>query len=371
MADGITYVGMDVHKTSISVAVLLPGEAEPLEWTEANSSRAARRIARRVQRAAEGEIRSCYEAGPCGYVLQRQLEKLKVPCQVIAPSLIPIKPGERIKTDRRDARKLAGYLQSGQLTEVHPPTMEEESVRDLCRCREAAREELMRARHRLSKFLLRRGHVYSGKAWTLGHHRWLQEPRFESTADKATFSDYLLAVRLVQERLSELKKTLEQVAQEELYRQPVGWLRCFRGIDTITAMTFLAEVHDFRRFDSARHLMSYLGLTPSEHSSGDRQHRGGITKAGNSHARRVLIEAAWHYRHRPNVGTKIRKRREGQPREVIVVADAAERRLHKRYWRLVMLGRKPPTKAVVAVARELSGFLWAVMRKQEAPVVAQ
>lgn len=363
MNEGITYVGLDVHKASISVAALIPEACRPSEWTESNNGRAARRIARRLKREGCGTVLCCYEAGPCGYVLQRELNKLGVPCRVIAPSLVPVKPGERVKTDRRDARKLAEQLKVGALTEVRPPSPEEESVRDLCRCREDAKKDLMRARHRLGKFLLRRGLHYSGgKPWTLGHHRWLHELRFEHEADQATFGDYVVTVQQQQERVSELTKAVEGIAQLERYREPVGWLRCFRGIDTVTAVTIIAEIHDFRRFHSARHLMAYLGLTPSERSSGERQRRGGITKAGNSHARRILIEAAWHYRHRPAVGATLRKRRLGQPRQVIALADKAQRRLHQRYWRLLMLGRKPPCKVAVAVARELAGFIWAALR---------
>lgn len=357
-----SYVGMDVHKKDIVVALLPPGETEPIEWKLRNEPRAVRRLAKRLRREARGELHCVYEAGPCGYTLQRQLRQAGIRTDVVAPSLIPIKPGERIKTDRRDAHKLAVAARAQTLTFVHPPTEGEEAVRDLCRCREDAREDLTRARHRLSKMLMRRGFVYrTGKNWTQRHRQWLRSLQFEDLATRCVFEDYLATVEQGEERMRGLESRLGEIAQEEPYRQRVGWLRCFRGIDTVTAMTILAELHDFRRFGDPRRLMSYLGLVPSEHSSGEKTRRGAITKAGNSHARRVIVESAWHYRHRPAVGTKLRRRREGQPREIITVADRAQRRLHRRFHRLVLASGKSSQQAVVAIARELVGFLWAAL----------
>jgi transposase len=303
-----------------------------------------------------------YEAGPCGYELQRRLESEGLSTQVIAPTLIPRKPGERIKTDRRDARKLAEFSRAGTLTEVRPPSEREEAVRDLCRCREAAVRDLTRARHRLSKLLLRRGLVYrAGRNWTQAHRRWLRSLSFEHHSLEVVFADYLLAIEHLEERRLALEQQLEAVSQQDPYREPVGWLRCFRGIDTVSALTVVAELHDFRRFDSPRRLMAYLGLVPGESSSGEQTRRGGITKTGNRHVRRVLVEAAWHYRHRPAVGKALRHRREGQPSAVIAVADRAQQRLNRRFYRLVLSRGKPPQKAVVALARELAGFLWVVL----------
>jgi len=362
MGNDITYIGMDVHKKTIMVSMLLPGSTEPIGWQVKNEARSVRRLAKKLKREAPGEVRCCYEAGPCGYVLQRQLKREGVGCIVIAPSLTPVKPGERIKTDRRDARKLAELYRAGMLTEVHPPTCEEEAVRDLCRCREDAKEDLQRCRHRLSKMLLRRGLVYRvGRAWTIGHRNWLRSIQLEHEAEQAVFDDYLLAVEQLEERVKALDVKIATVAEGETYRERVGWLRCFRGIDTLTAMMILAELHDFRRFPSPEKLMSYLGLVPSEHSSGDAERRGAITKAGNSHARRVLIEAAWHYRHRPGVSRVLRKRREGQPAWVIAIADKAQVRLHRRHWHLAIARGKVKNKVTVAVARELVGFIWAVL----------
>jgi transposase len=361
-ANGITFVGMDAHKKAINVAMLLPGQHQPVEWQLANEPAAIRRLAKKLQREAPGEVRCCYEAGPCGYVLQRQLESAGVICEVVAPSLIPVKPGERIKTDRRDALKLARSLRSDDLTAVHPPTSADEAVRDLCRCREDARKDLLRARHRLDTFLLRRACLYAltRRRWGQPYRAWLGRLKFEHAADQVTFEDYVRTIEQAEERLRRLDAQLAAVAEQDPYREPVGWLRCFRGIDTVTAITVVAELHDFRRFLTARALMAYLGMVPSEHSSGQHQHRGAITKAGNIHVRRLLIEAAWHYRHRPHIGVGIRQRRTGQPEGIIAIADRAQDRLCHRFRTLTARG-KIPNKAVVAVARELVGFIWAAL----------
>jgi transposase len=281
---------------------------------------------------------------------------------VAAPSLMPVKPGERIKTDRRDAWKLAEHLGAGILTAVCAPSESQEAVRDLCRCREDAREDLMRARHRLSKMLLRRGLVYRlGSNWTQAHRRWLLGLKWEQEAERVVFGDYLQAVELLEERLRGLDVALEAQAEEDPYREPVGWLRCFRGFDTVNAMAVVSELHDIVRFGSPRQLMAYLGLVPSEHSSGSSRRQGGITKSGNRHVRRVLVNAAWHYRHRPSVGTGLRNRRRGQPAPILALADRAQKRLNRRFLYLVLKRGKPSQKAVVAVARELVGFLWAAL----------
>ena len=360
--EGITYVGLDAHKKSIQVAMLLPGREKPVEWGVANEPSAVRRMVKQVLREGGEGAEFCYEAGPCGYALQRQIRQLGAACQVIAPGLIPVKPGDRIKTDTRDARKLAELFRAGLLTEVHPPTLEAEAVRDLCRCREDAKADLLRCRHRLGKMLLRRGMLWEGgkKAWTMSHMQWLRGIAFERASDKAVFGDYLLAIEQLGARLKALDAKLEEVACTDPYREPVGWLRCFRGIDTVTAMAIVSELHDFRRFQSPRDLMAYLGLVPSEHSSGEKRHQGSITKAGNSHVRRVLVEAAWHYRHPVRIGAALQKRRQGQPGRAIAVADRAAQRLHQRFWKLSMRG-KPAGKVILAVARELAGFIWAAL----------
>jgi transposase len=362
MEKGITFVGLDAHKVAINVCVLLPGGSAPLVWECANEKAAVRRMVRKVQHQAPGEVRMCYEAGPCGYALQRWIKDGGVVCVVVAPSLIPRKPGDRIKTDRRDARKLAELYRAGLLTEVHPPTEEDEAVRDLCRAREDAHEDMVRARHRVSKLVLRRGWRWQDgrRAWSQGHRLWLRSLRLEHREDQVVLDDYLLALEQVEVRLKALDDQIEQVSHEERFAPVVGRLRAFRGIDTLTAMTLIAELHDFMRFESARGLMAFLGLVPSEHSSGGKEQRGQITKAGNGHVRRLLIEAAWHYRHRPSVAS-LKKRREGVPTEVIALADKAMIRLHRRFNRFLERGKARP-KVVVAIARELTGFVWAAMR---------
>ena len=315
----ITYVGMDVHKKSIAIA-LLPGTGgPPVEWQEPNELRAVQRLARRLKREAGEAVTCCYEAGPTGYALLRQLTALGVRCQVIAPSLIPMKPGTRIKTDKRDARKLAELLRAGMLTEVHPPSESDEALRDLCRCRDDVRDDLLRARHRTSKFLLRRHCVFSGTKhhWGTRHMKWLSELRFDDGASQATFDSYLLALQQNEERLERMDVRLAEFGAQEPYREPVAWLRCFRGIDTVTAVSIVAELHDFRRFRSARSLMAYLGLVPSEHSSGESERRGSITKSGNRHVRRLLVEAAWSQPpptgHQPALAAKTREPTRSRP----------------------------------------------------------
>jgi transposase len=361
MGEGITFVGLDAHKVSISVAMLLPDTTVPVEWQLPNERSAVRRMVRKVERAAGGEVRFCYEAGVCGYALQRQItESGEASCMVVAPSLIPRKPGERIKTDRRDARKLASLFRAGLLTEVQPPNARDEAVRDLCRAREDARDDLLRCRHRLAKMLLRRGLVYSGRrSWSRAHRSWLSALRFDNAVDQAVLDDYLLAIDHLGDRIKGLSEKLEDISREAPYAEPVAALRCFRGIDTVTAMTIVAELHTFGRFASPRGLMAFLGLVPSEHSSGTTKHQGGITKAGNSHVRRVLVEAAWNYRYRPGTAT-LRKRRQGQSPRVIAIADRAMVRLHRRFTRMTT-ARKPTPKIAVAVARELVGFIWAAL----------
>ncbi len=353
MGKGITWVGLDAHKKAINVAVLVGHERQPQEWNVENKPAAIRRLVKKLVRDADGgEVRSCYEAGPCGYALQRQIEAAgPVICEVIAPALIP--------------RKLAELLRAGLLTEVQAPTPDQEAVRDLCRAREDAKEDLLRCRHRLGKLLLRRGMVYGGgrKAWTQAHRKWLRNLSFDNASDQAVLSDYLLAIEQVEQRLQTLEQHLAAAADSEPLREPVGWLRCFRGIDTVTAVTLVAELHGIERFTSPRQLMAYVGLVPSEHSSSERTRRGGITKAGNSHARRVIIEATWHYRHPPRTSAALNERRKGQPAAVIAIADKAQHRLYRRQRHLVAHG-KTTTQAVVAGARELTGFLWAALLHQ-------
>ena len=364
MSEPITYVGIDAHKAELAVALLAPGSSEPIGWSVRNEARSVERLRRKLERVSPGPVACCYEAGPCGYALQRQLERGRVGCVVIAPALVPRKPGERVKTDRRDARKLAELYRGGLLTVVRAPTPAEESVRDLCRARDDARVDLQRCRHRLGKLLLRRGLHYPGRAWTQAHRRWVDSLSWPHATDRVVVDDYLLAIDHLDARLRELDAQLVAVAEADPYREPVAWLRCFRGIDTLTAILLLAELHDAQRFPTARSLMAYLGLVPGEHSSGERRRRGPITKTGNTLARRLVVEAAWHYRHRPGVGPKLAKRRCGQPTRVVALADKAQQRLCRRFRRLAM--HKPGPVVTVAVARELVGFLWAALHPETA-----
>lgn len=363
MEKGTTYVGMDVHKSESVVALSSAGLSRPLVSRVPTERRSIESLGRRwVADSGPGRVVCAYEAGACGYEVQRWLQGVGVECQVIAPSLIPVKPGQRIKTDRRDALQLLECLQAGSLTEVHPPSPEQEAGRDLSRAHDDVRTDLLRAHHRLSKFLLRRGRVFrEGKAWTQKHEIWLNAQRFEFRADQVVYAEYRLAVEQALARKKALAAELEALSQTEPYREPVGWLRCLRGIDTLTAIAIVTELHGVARFATARRLMGFVGLVPSEDSSGPRVRRGGLTKAGNRHLRRLFVEAAWHARHRPTVSAALRARQKGQPAEILAIADRAQRRLYEKYHRLVGHRLKPPTLAVAAVARELVGFVWAAL----------
>jgi transposase len=356
-----TYVGIDAHKKDLFIAMLVGDQKTPVTWQVPNEPNAVRRLVRKLERDTPGPVRVCYEAGPGGYALQRQLTTPRVSCQVIAPALIPVKPGERVKTNRRDSAKLAVLLRAGVLTEVRPPTPAEEAVRDLARARDDAREDLQRCRHRMGKLLLRRGLHYQGRNWTRGHRQWLDRVTWTHAAEQAVVDDYLLAIDHTAARLLELDARLAEIAQTEPYREKVAWLRCFRGIDTLTAILLLAELHDFQRFRTPGPLMAYVGLVPGENSTGEKQRRGRITRTGNALVRRLLVEAAWHYQHRPGVGVALTRRRKGQPSRVIAIADKAQHRLCRRFRRLAE-HHKPAPKIAVAIARELVGFLWAALQ---------
>lgn len=358
---------MDTSKREVAVAMLVKGRRDFIEWKGPMGKAGIERLARKIKKEAVGKILCCYEAGPNGYDLQRRLKALGIECVVVAPSLTPRKPGERIKTDRRDARKLAEYLRAGQLTEVGAPTEAEEGVRDLCRAREDAVEDRARGRHRLAKMLDRRGFLYDKgkKSWTKKHVEWIRRLEFPDGNLRVVAEDALLALDVLEARIADFEKRMEAVSKEEPYLEVVGALCCFRGIRLVTAMTVVAEIFRFGRFPSPRKLMAYLGLVPSEYSTGGKEKRGGITKAGNSHVRRVLVEASHHYRHRPFVSKELGQRRSGQPAWAVAIADKAMKRLHARYWRLILTGRKSVSETVTAVARELAGFVWAVAMAAE------
>ncbi len=361
MQQDITHVALDDSKRTIVAGILHPGSQEPDLRSIPNEPRHLRRLFERLKRT--GRVVACYEAGPAGYDLYRQLTALGIACQVIAPALTPRKPGDRIKTDRRDAAKLVRLFRAGELTAIHVPDEAAEAVRDLLRCREDVQEDLLRWRHRLVKFLARHGRVYrEGRHWTQRHWTWLRSQRFTLPALERTYQEYRWTVEQLLARRADLDQEILALAETAPYRERVGWLRCFRGIDTLSAMGLLAEIGAFPRFPHPRELMAYLGLVPSEHSTGGRERRGGITKAGNTHARRILVEAAWHYRHPPRLGRALATRSQGQPKAVVTQAWRAQQRLHRRYRHLVGHGKRPPV-AVVACARELVGFVWAALTR--------
>ena len=269
------------------------------------------------------------------------------------------------RTDRHDACELVSLFRAGLLAEVYPPNEEEESLRDMCRCREAARKDLTRARHRVSKFLLRHAIVYrDGDHWTQKHMTWLGSLRLEVLLEQEVFAEYLQTVADRTERLTRLNARLHAIAQESAYAEVVNHLRCFKGIDTTSAILLVGELYCIGRFTHPRQLMSYLGLTPSENSSGEKRHTGGITRAGNKHVRRLLTEIAWHQGRSHYTSKKLRDRREGQPASVVALAKRAQQRLYRRYWYLLNRG-KAPAKANMAVAREMAGFVWSVLHSAD------
>jgi transposase len=361
----ITYAAMDTHKKAHTVTWLDPQTGETELFEVPNNAKAIKKMVKRLQRKAPSRIKFCYEAGVCGFTLKRQLEALGSDCMVIAPSLVPRKPGDRIKTDRRDARKLLGQFVAGQLTEVHAPNPEQEAAREITRCRDAAKDDLTKTRHRLVKFLTRHGYIYTqGDHWTQKHRQWMRSLTFDYADLRTVFDSYLMELEHREQRVATLTKEVEVLAERPEYKEIVGLLCCFHGIKTLTAMTLVAELFEFGRFDSPRKLMAYLGLVPSLDSSGERHRPGSITKAGNKRVRRAMVQTAWHYRHGPRVGKLLKKRRDGRPQWAIDIADRALQRLCKRYRRLIARGKRSQ-KAVVAIARELAGFLWALFREYQ------
>jgi transposase len=361
MTEDSRFVGLDVHAETIAVAVAEADGTVRSLGTIPNTPEAVRRVVTKLE-PREG-LRVCYEAGPTGYVLYRQLTALAVPCVVVAPTLVPVKPGDRVKTDRRDAEKLARSYRSGDLTPVWVPDAAHEALRDLVRAREAAKQDQLRARHRLSKFLLRHGRRAPAgiKAWGAKHSAWLLTVRFDAPAQEATCVDYRHEVDHATERIARLERALTAVvaAAPAPLRAVIAALQALRGIAALGAVTIVTEVGQLSRFAHAGQLMGYSGAVPSEDSSGPRTRRGAITKTGNAHLRRVLMEAAHAYRHRPAVGYTLRARQRGLSEEVKAIAWKAQHRLHARYRHLSGKG-KPIPKVITAVGRELLGFLWAI-----------
>jgi transposase len=355
-----TIIAFDQHAATTVAAVLLPGHRTPALHSVTSDALTIQRFVARLQR--QGPVTCCYEAGPCGFELQRALTAHQIPCAIIAPALIPRRAGDRIKTDRRDAGQLAVLYRAGALTPIHIPSEQEEAARDLLRCREDIRADLLRARHRLSKFLLRHGRRFTAtkKAWSKRHDAWLRAQTWSLSALDQTHRAYVRAVDETLARLHDVEADLQALLDLKPLQSRVQRLRCFRGIDDLTALTIAAELGDAHRFASAPRAMAFVGLVPSEHSSGTKRAQGGVTKTGNAHLRRVLVESAWHYRHHPFISAAVRARQRGAPAEVIARAWTAQQRLHRRYQRLAARG-KPKQHIVTAIARELTGFVWAAL----------
>ena len=367
----IIYLGMDVHKDSITLAVLPEGARAPTRLDRLpNDLPKLKRWLDRV--ACDGELRACYEASGAGYVLHRAFAEWGYACEVIAPSLIPQRTGIQRKHDRRDAADLARLYRAGELVAVRIPSEADERVRDVVRCREVFQREILKSRHYLLKFLARRGFVFrDGTNWCTPHLRWLQHLTTDASPlapeDRLVYREYHALLLYKLQRRDELDRQIEQLALLPTLAPMVSRLQCFRGISLHSAMVLATEIVDWRRFERPAQLACYLGLVSREDSSGPRQRLGAITKAGNSHCRHVLVQAAWSYRHRPQTSVDLEHRQQGQPPAVITHAWKAQQRLHQRFHHLSY--RKRPQIAVVAVARELVGFLWAVM--QEVPRAPQ
>ena len=360
MKKSLIYVGLDVHKNTITIAVGKGKQQVVVVGTIPNDWAKLCKLLGEL--GAASRLRVCYEAGPTGYGLARRLNEAGICCVVIAPSLIPRQSGQRVKTDRRDAQKLAELLRAGLLTEVRIPEVETEAMRDLERARDDAKNAERTARHQLDKFLLRQGRIWSRSKWTRLHWSWIKEQTFPAEGLRRVHLDYQRAVEEATARVERLEKDIEELVEKWELRPLVEALQALRGVRLITAVILAAEVGNFLRFQTARQLMSYLGQVSSEHSSGQSRRQGRITRTGNRHARRILTEAAWNYRFSPRASRAIRKRRESLPREVVAIAEKAEQRLSRRYRHLIQAGKSSP-KAVTAVARELTGFVWAIARE--------
>lgn len=356
------YVGLDVHKDTVTAATAKPGRTTPeLFGTFGGSLVAIERSLRKLAKKKGldlSQLGVCYEAGPCGYVIARRLEQLKVECSVVAPSLIAKGSGDRVKTDTRDALRLARLHRSGELTPVYIPDAADEAVRDLCRARTDAVEELKAWKQRTGAFMLRVGLPWRGASnWTDAHMEFLRNARLGHKAQYAVLEEYLLGIADGMERVGRIEDHMEAALHGWCRSNTVAGLRAFRGIDTVSAMVLASELGPFARYPKATSLMQYLGLVPSENSSGDKRRQGGITKAGNAHSRWILCEAAQHYSREPRVGAPLSRRQKGIDKEIVKVSWNAQRRIHDTYRK--MLARKVPrSKVVTAAARELSGFVW-------------
>jgi transposase len=358
LSAGPIHLGLDTSKNTIAVGILRPDEVSPDTEKISNDEASIRRL---IDRFPErGQLRACYEAGPLGFGLYRLLTSMGVACQVIAPSLIPRCPGDRVKTDRRDCARLARLHRAGQLVAIRVPTPMEEAVRDLCRARADLVADRTRTRHRLSKFLLRHDRIWRESAWTLTHERWLGGQRFDEPALAATYGHYRAMLAARESELAAIEADLGHWYTHGPFTEAVARLGAYRGIAQLGALTIASEVGDWRRFPAARTFMGFSGLVPSEYSSGQAVRRGHITKAGNAHLRTQLIESAWAYQHRPSLGVDLRRRQAGVTPATRARSWAAQQRLCTRFRRL-SARKSSRNVTAVAIARELAGFLWAEM----------
>lgn len=358
------YVGLDVHKDSIAVAYVASSQDAEVIYLGPIGTRQCDidKLIRRLQSKAANLV-FVYEAGPCGYGLYRHLTRKGLTCHVVAPSLIPRKTGDKVKTDRRDSVHLARLARSGDLTPVYVPEVEDEAIRDLCRAREDVMKDLKAAKLRLKSFLLRLGIQYTGKSdWNEAHLRYLASVSCPTPAQKIVYQEYLRAVTDHMERLARIEEATKEMLPSWRLSPVVEAIQALRGVKEIVAVTSVAELGDITRFDNPRQLMAYLGLTPSEYSSGEKRRQGGITKTGNGHARKAIVEGAWAYRFPAKISPDMRKRQEHLPKVIQDIAWKAQVRLCKRFRQLVARG-KNPNVAVTAIARELAAFIWAIAKE--------
>lgn len=360
MQDNTKFVGLDVSKESIAVGVadFERSDARYLGKV-ANTPEAVRKLIGQLGKDSHLEV--CYEAGPTGYWLYRLLHKMGISCMVVAPSLIPVRQGDRVKTDRRDALRLAQLLRAGELTRVWVPDEDDEALRDLVRARKDAKEDLVRVRNRMSHFLLRHNCIFPGgvKKWTKKYREWLDTLKWENPAAQVAFQEYLHNLTEVEGRIARLEQAIHTEAVESKHAPVVQALQTMRGVKEVTAVALVAEIGKFSRFQNPKQLMAYAGLVPIESSSGLSRWQGGITKTGNAHVRWLVTESGWSYRYRPAVKGDILRRQQGQPPQVQDIAWKAQNRLHRKYIGMVSRG-KPSGVAVTGVARELLGFIWAI-----------
>jgi len=357
----VYYIGLDVHKDNTQMAVLEKKGKElvSIKMIDSDPMKVVKAI---LPYKEEGEVHVGYEAGCMGYTLYRVLTEKKIDCQIIAPNKV-FRSGnnEKIKTDKRDATAIAWMLRREEGAEIAVPEREDEAARDLLRCREDIGDDLKRVKQRMLKFLLRHGHIYGNtRYWTGKHRKWMKTLVFEMPLDKIVFEQYMCTIENTEERIARIDVQIQEIAESPRYAERVSFFRAFKGIDYIIALSLICEIGDFRRFPTAASFMSYIGLVPSEYSSGKKRKQGGITKTGNGHIRKLLTEAAWHYARPVKVSIRLAKRRIGTPEPIISHADKALNRLHSKYFKLLHKG-KSKQAAVIAVARELSGFLWGVM----------